>query len=152
MSLIKKDCPEYKDTRKICVASEKGKTYRLENDSGLIIRKLSVEKCVARGIGEERCDYLVDVYKPEAEREILIKAIFIELKGGALVKAVNQLYSSIRFLEKEFKGGQIDARIVGSRDVPGIMNFPEYRKLAKLVNSHKGILARSTNNIYIETI
>jgi hypothetical protein len=95
--------------------------------------------------GEKRCDYLMSIEEKK-------RVIFIELKGGGLSAAVKQLYDTIIYLKGEFKGYQIDARIVGRRDVPGISGTPDYRKLAREVNPTNGIIYRATNNIYSENI
>ena len=80
------------------------------------------------------------------------RVIFIELKGGDLVHALKQIYTTILYLKAEFKNYQIDARIVGSRDVPGFISLPYYSKLEREIRKHKGQIIRSTNNIYIENI
>ncbi len=80
------------------------------------------------------------------------RVILIELKGGDLVHALKQLYSTIIYLKSEFINYQIDARIVGSRDVPGFINTPYYIKLEKQIYPTKGKIGRGTNNIYTESI
>lgn len=60
-------------------------------------------------------------------------AIFIELKGIGLSQALKQLYSTIIYLKQGFSDHRIEARIVGSRDVPGFTNIPDYKKLFKEV-------------------
>lgn len=113
MSLIPSRCIEFDEKRKICIAFEKGKTYKLNNDSRYKIKKVKVDKCVDQKKGEKRCDYLMEI-------ETIKKIIFIELKGGDLVHALRQLYSTINYFKTEFSNYQIDARIIGSRDVPGL--------------------------------
>ncbi len=46
MNLITDKCVEFDEERKICIAVEKGKTYRLNNNSGYKIRKVKVDKCI----------------------------------------------------------------------------------------------------------
>ncbi len=145
MSLILNDCVEFDEARKICIAFENGKTYRLNNNSSYKIRKVKVDKCVAQDIGEKRCDYLMEVKSIE-------RVIFIELKGGDLAHALKQLHSSIIYLKPEFINYQINVRIVGSRDVPGFINTPYFVKLKKEINPTKGKIERGTNNIYTESI
>jgi hypothetical protein len=147
MSLILAKCIEYHDERKICTASENGKTYRLYNVSNHKIKKVRVDKCISQSEGEERCDYLMDIAGDDLQR-----VIFIELKGGGLVKAVRQLYSTIIYLKNNFKGYQLDARIVGSRDVPDFISTPDYRKLAKEIKSTNGTIERATNKTYNENV
>lgn len=145
MSLMLDECIEFDEERKICVAFEKGKTYRLNNDSNYKIRKVKVDNCIAQNTGEKSCDYLMEI-------KSIKRVFFIELKGGDLAHALRQLYSAITFLKKEFGNFQIDARIVGSRDVPGFIGLPDYLKLEKVIRSAKGKIERSTNNFYSENI
>ncbi len=145
MSLILAKCIEFNDKREICVAYENGKKYQLNNISNITIRKVKVDKCLLQKIGEKRCDFLMDTNDPK-------RVFFIELKGGALNKAVNQIYSTILYLKSEYKNYRIDARIVGSKDVPGFKNTPDYKKLAKEILPTNGVIKRGTNNIYTESI
>ncbi len=143
MSLIPNECIEFDEERKICVAFENGKTYRLNNNSNYKIRKVKVDKCIGQEMKEKRCDYLMEI-------KSIKRVIFIELKGGDLVHALRQLYSAITYLKREFGNYQIDARIIGSGDVPGFINVPDYRKLAKELLPKGTILTRT--NIYTENI
>ncbi len=145
MNLVPAKCLEHNDKRKICVAEENGKKYRLDNNSGVTIKKVKVDKCLPQKVNEKRCDFLI-------EAEELRRVFFIELKGADLNKAVNQIHSSILYLKNEFKNYKIDARIVGSKDVPDIKITANYRKLAKEILPTKGTIKRGTNNIYIESI
>jgi hypothetical protein len=145
MSLILNKCIESDDTRKVCVVSENGKKYMLNNHSERQIRRIKIDGCFPEVYGEKKCDYMLEA------RE-LSRAIFIELKGGALTDACHQLYSSITYFKAELKGFRIDARIIGSRDVPGFINTPQYKKLFREVNSAKGTIERSTNKFYSENI
>lgn len=145
MSLIFAKCIEFNEKRKICIAYENGKKYQLNNTSNVTIRKVKVDKCLTQNVGEKRCDFLI-------EAQDLKRVFFIELKGGDLNKAVNQIYSTIVYLKGEFKNYRMDARIVGSKDVPEFKNTPDYKKLAKEVLPTKGTIERGTNNIYTESI
>lgn len=145
MSLILSDCIEFNEKRKKCVAYEKGKTYNLNNISNFIIRKVKVDKCLNQGIGEKRCDFLMDI-------EEVKRVFFIELKGGDLDKAAKQLYQTIVYLKNEFVGFRIDARIVGSGDVPNFKNNASYRKLLKEILPTSGKIISATNKTYTENI
>ncbi len=147
MSLIPQKCIEYNDNRNKCIAFENGKYYKLNNVSKLIIRKVKVDGCLFRNTSEKRCDYLMTM-----EDKKLQRAIFIELKGGDLTDALKQLYFTVIYLKNEFKNYRIDARIVGSRDIPRFLNNPSYLKLAKEVFPTGGKIERATNNIYSENI
>jgi hypothetical protein len=137
-------CSCYCDERSECVAEEAGKKYVLYNKSKNIVRKVKVDGCFPQGQNEKTCDYLMTIEKIQ-------RAIFIELKGGGLTKAVKQLNSTIGYLEKELKEFKLDARIVGNGDVPKLRITPEYRDLAKKVLATKGSIVIRTN-ICEETI
>ncbi|NOT93616.1 hypothetical protein [Ferruginibacter sp.] len=145
MSLLLEACIEFNEKRKICVAYENGKTYTLNNNSNVSVRKVKIDKCLAQNVNEKRCDFLFDT-------DELQRVFFVELKGGDLNKAVNQIYSTILYLKSEFRGFRIDARIVGSRDVPEFKNTPDYKRLAKEVYATKGTIERGINKVYSETI
>ena len=72
------------------------------------------------------------------------RALFIELKGGALNDAMNQIHSTIIYLKDELDGWQLDARIVSSGNVPDIKSLPNYQKLNKTVRKTGGALDRKT--------
>lgn len=144
MTLIHSKCIEFNEKRKICIAEENGKKYQLNNASNFTVKKVKVDKCLEVSRGGKRCDYLM--YTRE-----LKKVFFIELKGGNLNKAVNQIYSTILYLKSEFADYRINARIVNSKDVPQFKNTPDYRRLAREVLPTKGTIERGTN-IYIESI
>jgi len=140
------DCvPKYCDDRKECVAIEKGKKYKLINDSRHVIKSIKLDECLADKIGERICDYLMHIDNKELKR-----AIFVELKGGDLNSALKQLYSTVTYLKSEFTNHKMDARIVSSRDVPNIASTPDYRKLAREIIPTGGNIDRGTNNIYTE--
>lgn len=144
MSLIPIECIKSYDERKICIAFENGKMYKLKNNSSYKIRKVKIDNCIDRH-EEKRCDYLMEI-------ESIYRVIFIELKGGDLAHALKQIYNTILYLKSEFKNYQIDARIVGSRDVPGFIGLPDYLRLEREIRKFKGQIIRGTNNIYIENI
>jgi hypothetical protein len=145
MSLIPEACVEFNDGRKICVAIEKGKRYELRNNSDFKIRKVKIDKCIAQDEGEKRCDYLFDLGD-------LKRVYFIELKGGKLNTAVKQICSTVLYLKAEFRNYRMEARIIGSKDVPKFKNNFHYRKLASEIVPGGGTIERGTNNIYIESI
>lgn len=147
MSLIAEKCVEFEDNRNECIASENGKTFKLINSSSFNVKKVAVDKCLPQDNSEKRCDFLMSI-----DNCNLKKVFFIELKGGRLVDGVKQIHSTILYLRNEFCQFQIEARIVGSRDVPDIKVNPFYRKLRKLVESTNGNIKRATNKYLEETI
>ena len=147
MSLIGTKCIEFNEKRKICVAKERGKSYLLENESGFSIRKVKVDRCLLQAEGERRCDYLMSIDNQNNNR-----VLFIELKGGRLLDAVEQIFDTILYLREEFDNYRFDARIVGNGDVPNIKLDPKYRKLAREIIPTQGTIAISTNKKLSERI
>jgi hypothetical protein len=145
MSLILKTCIDFEDNRKECVASEKGKTFKLENKSEVTVKKVKVDKCIPQNVGEGRCDFLMDIQENR-------KVFFIELKGGNLDKALCQITDSISYLKSEYKNYIFEARIVGSKDLPNFLSSNNYRRLAKLVLPTKGKIIYRTNKFHTESI
>lgn len=145
MSLILEKCIEFNERRKICIATENGKKYQLNNNSDVIVRKVKIDKCLQQNFGEKRCDFLMDISEYK-------RVFFIELKGGALNHAIKQVYSTIIYLKSEFKEYILEVRIVGNKDVPGFKNTPDYKRLAKEILASKGTIERGTNMIYVEDI
>lgn len=146
MNLMLDGCIEYDEDRKVCVASENGKKYTLNNASNYKVKKVKVDGCIPQKKGEHRCDFLMYATRDEDR-----KAIFIELKGGALIDAVQQVYDTVVYLKPEVAGSKIYVRIVGSGDVPDFKNSPHYRKLVREIESVSRI-RRATNKVLIENI
>ncbi len=67
-------------------------------------------------------------------------------------EAVKQINESINYLKSEFNDYIINARIIGSRDVPKIISGAEYRKLLKVTKLTLGTIKRNTNKIMSEKI
>jgi hypothetical protein len=145
MSLILTKCVEFSDDRKEFVASENGKTFRLDNSSGAIVRKVKVDKCIVQKLGEGRCDYLMNI----DDKKIVY---FIELKGGDLRKALKQISDTIEYLKSEFTNFIFEARIVGSGNVPKLKTITAYKNLAKLVLPTNGKIIYRTNKFHTESI
>jgi hypothetical protein len=136
---------EFQDDRPECMAYQNGKKYTLINTARHVVKSIFLEKCLPQKVGERRCDYLMHI-----DNEHLRRAIFIELKGGDLSGALKQLYSTVIFLKAEFKDHQMDARIVGSRDVPNFINIPAFKALTRVIQPTGGSIKRGTNNVYVD--
>ena len=80
------------------------------------------------------------------------RVFFIELKGGKMLDAVEQIFDTILYLKKEFANYRLDARIVGSGGVPNIKLDPKYRKLAREIIPTSGKIAIATNKFYSERV
>ena len=147
MSLIQDKCVEYHDNRKICVASQNGKTYTLKNASNYKIKKVIIDTCILQKAGEKRCDFLMHASTAGEQ-----KAFFIELKGGALLDAIEQIYDTVIYLKQEFRNNVLNARIVGKGDTPNLVNSAIYKKLFREISNTKGTIDRATNKVLTETI
>ena len=49
------------------------------------------------------------------EEKNVLRAIYIELKGGDISDAFKQVLDTLVYLKNEFKNHQIDVRIIGSQ-------------------------------------
>lgn len=108
-------CIDYFGDKKNCPVSEKGKTYRLINNSGFNLTIYKVDACLIKDNNQQKCDYLFLVDKKQE-----CVAYFIELKGTGLTGAIHQIMNSIDILYKSLHEHKIFARIVGKRVTPDI--------------------------------
>jgi hypothetical protein len=152
MSLIA-NCIKHEDARQQVVVEEKGKKYHLENERGLNIAVVKVDKCVSQNEGEKRCDFLLQIKRKakDGNKLVLEKSIFVELKGRKILDGVKQIYETILFLKQEVAINNLECKIVGSIGVPRIQSEPTYLKLLKLVDSKDRITIK-TNNFLKEKI
>jgi len=146
MSLIQDKCVEHHDDRSIITVKENGKIYQLNNDSKQKVRKVKIDGCIQQSKGEKRCDYLLTI------SDSIDRAIFIELKGGGLVTALKQIIETITLLKEEIVNLKIDARIIGSNNVPNLTTTSEYQKLFRLIKGTKGEIKIATNKFFSENI
>lgn len=124
-------CFEFLEKKiKIVVCSDlKSKTkYTYFNDSLDDLTKYKIDGCLINDDGS-KCDYLLLNCTKE-------EALFIELKGSDLTKAVEQIERSIEMLHKDFKHFNVQARIVLTRvntiDKKNVKLIKLERKLKKL--------------------
>ena len=146
MSLILDKCIEHHDDRSIITVKENGKTYQLNNVSKQKVKKVKIDGCIQQAEGEKRCDYLLTI------NEKINRAIFIELKGGGLVTAIKQIRETITLLKDEIVSFKIDARIIGSNNVPNLTTTSEYQKLFRLIKHTEGEIKIATNKFFSENI
>lgn len=112
---LNSDCKTYSGDKKDCAVSEKGKTFRLINNSGFKFAVYKVDDCLIKDKNEQKCDHLFIVDKNQESA-----AYFVELKGTGLSDAINQILNSITILYKSINEHKIYARIVGRRVTPNI--------------------------------
>lgn len=145
MVMIKAECIEFDEPRKIGIASENGKKYELINKSGFKLRKIKIDNCIQQNKYEKRCDYLFLIDKNPDDTI----AHFVELKGGAISDALKQILETHEFLKPELKTMDIKARIICSVNNPQIIYNQTYRKLFQRT---KGNIKIASNKFLTETI
>lgn len=126
-------------------AKERGRSFILNNKSGYLIRRWSIDKVIFKDSIEERCDYLVEVQKPE--RRVYY---WIELKGKDVVKACRQILNTIRLVSVLEEADQ-EARVITSATNKIDIRTLDYIKLDGLMRSKRGRLRTFTKE-RIETI
>lgn len=114
---------EVKLTKLNFVAPGAKTEYRVQNKNGRTISKYIVDDCLLRlRQREEKCDYLFTA-------DDLKAAYFIECKGSDVLKAVNQIQSSINMLADDLTGYVLKGRIVPTRVYNPDLRSQQYRKL-----------------------
>ncbi|OQP63156.1 hypothetical protein A3860_25015 [Niastella vici] len=142
---LNSECREFLGNKRNCTVSEKGKIFRLINDSGFEFAVFKVDACLIKDNYEQKCDYLFLVDKNQE-----CAAYFIELKGTDLNKAISQILNSIDILYKSFHEHKIYARIVGTRVTPNIKS--RRAKLDEKVKQFGGDLIIASKPELKETI
>jgi hypothetical protein len=142
---LNNDCQTYYGDKKNCTVSEKGKTFRLINNSGSKFSVYKVDGCLIKENNEQKCDHLIVIHKDQHGI-----AYFIELKGTGLSDAINQLMNSITLLYKSINEHKIYARIVGKRVTPNIKS--RRSKLDELLKKFGGDLKIASAPELQETI
>lgn len=107
--------------------------YRIENTSKKTISKYIVDDCILVNLNEdEKCDYLFVVKNGQKE-----DGYFIELKGGTVRKAINQLMNSVSHLKANISGA-LYGRIVCSKfhQAPKIYASNNYIRLKITLNEN----------------
>jgi hypothetical protein len=112
---LNENCLLYEGRKRNCPASQKGKTYRLINNSESLIRQYEVDPCLIPSGTQKKCDYLFLINKDISEY-----AYFVELKGTEVSEAIKQISNSIDFLRPSIQDHRIFARIVGKHLTPNI--------------------------------
>lgn len=120
-------------------AKEGNRSFTLENNSEYVIKKWNIDKVIFKGRGEQRCDYLLEVQKPN-------KSVYywIELKGKDVVKACRQILNSIRLVAIADLADQ-EARVLTTGTNKIDIRTLDYLRLNKLMKSKKGSLRIYTN-------
>lgn len=124
------------------VASGKKTEFILKNNSNKIVDEFIVDECLLRSkLREEKCDYLFLIKEVRT-------AFFIECKGSDILKAVDQLNSTLDILENDLPEYILKAKIVPTKVYAPNMVTSSYRKLRKRLNGN----LETKNIICTETI
>lgn len=142
---LSNDCTIYSGQKKNCPVSQKGKTYRLMNNSGFDLTVYEVDACLIKDNNKQKCDFLFVIDK---KHECV--AYFIELKGTGLTIAIHQILNSIDILYKSLNEHKIYARIVGKRVTPNIKS--RRAKLDEKLKQFGGDLKIASASEFQETI
>ncbi len=149
MNNLLETCRKYSEVQKIAVAEEKGKKYTLNNKSGFVIDKYQIDGCIVQPAGTRRCDFLFVTKFPNDQQPKT--AYFVELKGGDIKSALEQIRDTIRYLKSDLPNHVYKARIVGHGSVPQIKALPPYKELLQLLG-HVKHFHYATNKNFSETI
>lgn len=112
----KPECELQAGTNKSFVAKDSGaiSEYRIENPNQRWVVKLKVDGCLIPSDSQKKCDFLFLV----CEKEEAKAAYFVELKGGNLGVAIEQIQSTIEILYPKLTDFSFRCRIVQTRTPP----------------------------------
>jgi|GEM_PF-4267257 len=113
---------------------EEGKEYRYEYNPGETFLKIRVDGGLVRNDNESRCDFLLLNTSGMGTQQSNLHTIFIELKGTDIVKACQQLATTIKGFFAEMQPAKLHARIVVSK-VAGDHNYPKMLQTYKTIFS-----------------
>lgn len=136
---LKDDCLRNKGNEKdsivVCkdTRGESLSQYRLTNEPNSVVSKYELDGCLISDNDTERCDFLLTIQGANKT-----PAVFIELKGKNLLKAINQINSAIEKLNPDKRQYKVFARIVMSA-VPKLQT-PAYTKLVEKTAASQGNL------------
>ncbi|MBX9784907.1 MAG: hypothetical protein K2X48_16575 [Chitinophagaceae bacterium] len=105
----------------------------MEKKKTSLASKYVIDDCVLKAFkSEQKCDYLFLVFNGA-----LKDGYFIELKGGDVPKAINQLLNSVQKLRANVSGS-LFGRIISSKfhNTLETINSNEYRQLRKLLSGN----------------
>ena len=133
---------ELKSNNKVLIAKGAKTEYRIINENERLIDKYVVDDCLLRTKQkDEKCDYLVLINE-------IKEAYFVECKGSDVLKAVNQLDSSINILRNNLPGYVLKGRIISTRVYSPDLRMQAYKRLREKL---KGQL-ETKNKVFTELI
>lgn len=103
------ECDEITNNPKIVLTDQRSRgKIEFVNQNCIKIRKIKIDKCVFEANDPERCDYLLIPSDNEFQH-------YVELKGGAIRKALSQIENTIKHLKTQLKDNKRFAYIIGNR-------------------------------------
>lgn len=90
------------------VVKEHRSSFQLCNAARLKIEKIQVDGCLIDDV-RERCDWLL------VNREEKKRALYIELKGADIGKAIRQLEATLGYTKKDFPQCERECYVVSTR-------------------------------------
>lgn len=93
---------------KCVVVQEKKSRFELINKKGLEVKKVQVDGCLIRD-HREKCDWIISLEAPTK------RAMFIELKGKDIDKAISQLKATLSHTKSKYDQYQRECYAVTTR-------------------------------------
>lgn len=121
--------------QKKVVSKESGNEHILYNNNEYPVFQYHIDGGIITGSQGERCDYILEVQKPEKGL-----AYIIELKGSDLNKALSQIENTIRTYSSNLKGYKILPRVVIHKASTHQINGKKYRDFKK---SYPAVIVKS---------
>ena len=139
-----KNCEQFRDRRSNPSVTEKGKTFQLENRNKVEVACVKIDNCVFKQEDGIKCDYLFEV---ESKKQLF----YVELKGSDIIKAINQIYETLKQTRSVYPGWVYEARVVAGGKVPsGISDRKEHENLRNICNGGKVTVHHK--NLHIEPL
>ena len=105
---------------------------------------MKIDNCVFKQEDGIKCDYLFEV---ESKKQLF----YVELKGSDIIKAINQIYETLKQTRSVYPGWVYEARVVAGGKVPsGISDRKEHENLRNICNGGKVTVHHK--NLHIEPL
>lgn len=128
-SHCRQNCLMYRDNRSYAKAEERGKSIVFHNKNNHDVICYRLDGGVIDTTTMIKCDNLI--LFPED-----LQAVFIELKGTDIEKAIKQIENAINIMGRDINFYDWHARIVSASGIPRIGNDPAFVKLRTLMKKH----------------
>lgn len=133
-------CAEEKQTKKSFQRAEKGKKFTLNSEVDFYCEVVDIDGCYFVNQNFRRCDYLFFVPSSKNKKTKLNAhlarslAYFVELKGGDIESACEQLYNAIDRMKRLLPNCNIIAKVIGTKGAhPEIRQNEYYMKVRRLI-------------------